>query len=394
MNGRILIVDDSQGDIVFITKLMKHSQFSFDSVSTAEECEAYLQEEIPMAVILDYILGSSNSLELIEKYHSMVPIILLTGMDDPEIGLNAVKKGAQDFLSKGSLNAELLEKSLNYAMERQILKNRVSNIEKMATIGRLSSGVAHEMNTPIQYVSDNIYFFEKEFKTLIGKLKEISDLSSNSDSGNLQESIQGILAEVDFDFLNSEVPDAVSQSLQGMAKLSKLVKALKNFAVEETNQLEKLNVNDIIQGVISSINAKNSAEMDIHFSAGEDIRSVLAEDRSMKQVIENILENSVYELKNNYTRQQQRGTINISTRQNPYSLEIKISDSGNGISEDVIGHIFEPFFTTKRFEGNLGQGLAVVHRIINEVFEGSIKASSPEGKGAEFIINIPNMKVG
>ena len=183
------------------------------------------------------------------------------------------------------------------------------------------------------------------------------------------------------------------QSLQGMGKLSKLVKALKNFAVTETSQIKKLNVNTVIQELIASVNSEFGEVLEVRFSPCEEINSVLAEENNLRQVIENILDNSVYELKSKYKNSQDRGFIDIATTQNSHSLEIKISDSGNGISEDVLEHIFEPFFTTKRYDDSLGQGLAVVHRLIHEVFEGSIKAYSQEGQGAEFVINIPNMKI-
>lgn len=393
MNGKILIVDDSPTDIAYIQGLMIESSFEFDSVNSCEQCEAYLEEEIPMAILLDFLLNNDDPFEIIEKYHSKIPIILLTGFVDSKVGLKAVKKGAQDFLYKDSLNAELLEKSLNYSMERQILKNRVSNIEKMATVGRLSSGVAHEMNTPIQYVSDNIYFLEKEFSSVLEKLQKISAVITDTENDNVREDINSVLAEIDFEFLKSEVPAAVVQSLQGMGKLSKLVKALKNFAVAETNQIKKLNVNTVIQELMTSVNSEFGEFLEVRFSPCEEINSVLAEENNLRQVIENILDNSVYELKSKYKNSQDRGFIDIATTQNSHSLEIKISDSGNGISEDVLEHIFEPFFTTKRYDDSLGQGLAVVHRLIHEVFEGSIKAYSQEGQGAEFVINIPNMKI-
>lgn len=369
---------------------MKNQSFDFDSVNTIKECEEYLQEYTPMAIILDYMLPDGDSLSIVDRHHSKIPIVLLTGMEDPNIGLLAVKKGAQDFLAKDGINAELLDKSLNYSMERQSLKTRVASTEKMATLGRMSSGVAHEMNTPIQYVSDNLYFLEKEFSSILMKLQKMFEKSETMNKEDFHESVKKELGEIDFDFLSSEIPDAVKQSLQGMEKLSKLVKALKSFAVNETTQIKKIDINQTIKSTISGISDNNEDFMKVRFKAGESLRSLLLEERNLKQVIANILDNSIYELKKKYKNTSELGLLEIETSQNEHALEIRISDTGNGIPEGVIGHVFDPFFTTKSFEGSLGQGLAIAHRLVHEVFGGTLKVNSQEGAGAEFVICIPN----
>lgn len=392
MNGKILIVDDSPTDTLFIKKIMRASTFEFDSVGTIYEAEEYLKENIPSAVILDYLLPDGDSMRVIDKFHNTLPIILLTGMEDPEIGLNAVKKGAQDFLTKGFINKDLLSKSLQYSMERQTLKKRVTSVEKMASLGRMSSGIAHEMNTPIQYVGDNLYFLEKEFTNILGKISQIKDLSSTSENEGFKESVNQVLAEIDFDFLNSEIPDAVKQSLHGMEKISKLVKALKSYATNETSETKKLDLNKILRLLLESISSQYSDFVEVDFQPDHSLKSFIAEERNLRQAFENILENSVYELKNQNTENQKTGLISVSTKQLDNSIEVRILDSGPGIAEDIIDHIFDPFFTTKSFAGSLGQGLAITHRLVHEVFSGTVKAFSQNGQGAEFVINLPNQQ--
>lgn len=393
VNGKILIVDDSRADIVFLTKIMKNSSFDFDSVDCIQACEEYLKENTPAAIILDYMLPDGDSLTIVDRFHSKIPIVLLTGMEDPNIGLLAVKKGAQDFLVKGNINAELLCKSLNYSIERQSLKTKVASTEKMATLGRMSSGIAHEMNTPIQYVSDNLYFLEKEFTGILGKLQKVTELRENADESLFKSQVSEVLSEIDFDFLNTEIPAAVKQSLQGMEKISKLVKALKNFAVNETTQTKKLDMNQVIHSLVSNVLKDYSDILDIDFEVNDSLRSVLAEERNLKQILGNILENSVYEIQKQYKSSQEKGRISIEADQKENVLEIRISDSGRGIPQDVIEHIFDPFFTTKSFEGSLGQGLAIAHRLVYESIGGALKVSSEEGSGAEFTLSLPNGKI-
>ena len=390
MNGKILIVDDSPADILLLTKLMKDSSFEFDSVSSIAECEKYLSENTPRAIILDYMLEDGESMCVVEKFQSSYPIILLTGMEDPEIGLTAVKSGAQDFLTKGHINKDLLHKSLQYSMERQTLKSRVSNAEKMATLGRMSSGIAHEMNTPIQYVSDNLYFLEKEFNGILAKMKAVTSVVQSAEDSTLKESLKNIYEDIDFQFLDDEIPDAVKQSLEGMEKISKLVKALKNYAAnEETSQTKKVDINDVLDHIIAQYSSKNSEILDFHFHPDLEIKPILAEERNLHQIFENIVINAVFELKSKFKGTGGKGYIKITTSQNEHAAEIRISDNGKGIPEDIIDHIFDPFYTTKSFSGNLGQGLAIVHRLIYEVLEGSIKVSSDPASGTEFIVSIP-----
>ena len=393
MNGKILIVDDSPSDTLFLKKIMSGSSFEFDSVGTILEAEEYLKDIIPSAVILDYLLPDGDSMRVIDQFHNTLPIILLTGMEDPEIGLDAVKRGAQDFLTKGFINKDLLNKSLKYSMERQTLKKRVTSVEKMASLGRMSSGIAHEMNTPIQYVGDNLYFLEKEFANIMGKISQINDLSKSSENGNFKESVAKVLEDLDFDFLNSEIPDAVKQSLHGLDKISKLVKALKSYATNETSETKKLDLNQILTQLLDKLSLRCSDFLEVDFQADHSLKSFIAEEQNLRQAFENILENSVYELKKQNTKNQKAGLIRVSTKQLENSIEIRILDSGPGIAEDIIDHIFDPFFTTKSFAGSLGQGLAVTHRVVHEVLSGTIKAASQDGQGAEVIINIPNQKL-
>lgn len=393
MNGKILIVDDSPADTLFLKKLMRDSDFEFDSTSTIKEAEEYLKESLPSAIILDYMLPDGDSMDIIDKYHNALPIVLLTGMEDPEIGLSAVKRGAQDFLTKGFINKDLLSKSLQYSMERQTLKKRVNSIEKMASLGRMSSGIAHEMNTPIQYVGDNLYFLEKEFSSIMDKVAKIRVLTNSSEASEFKDSVSQLLADIDFDFLNSEIPDAVKQSLHGMEKISKLVKALKSYATNETTETKKLDPNNILSQVIDSLTSRYSDFLVVDFKPEQNLKNFIAEERNLRQIFENILENSIFELKKQYESSQKTGLIEVSTKQMDKSIEIRISDSGPGIPEDIIEHVFDPFFTTKSFAGSLGQGLAIVHRLVHEVFSGTIKAISPVNQGAEFIINIPNQQI-
>lgn len=393
LNGKILIIDDSPSDTLFLKKLMSTSSFEFDSVSSISAAEEYLKEEVPQAIILDYMLPDGDSLTIIDRFHSTSPILLLTGMEDPEIGLSAVKRGAQDFLTKGFINKDLLSKSLKYSIERQSLKNRVSSVEKMASLGRMSSGMAHEMNTPIQYIGDNLYFLEKECSGMIGKLNQIRTLLEDAEDSAFKDAVSQLMADVDLEFLESEIPDAVKQSLQGIEKISKLVKALKNYASNETSETKKLDINELIKESAGKYSASFANVLTINFIADENLNSIIAEERHLRQILESILENAAFELNRKFEKTQEKGEIFISTEQKDLSIEIRIKDSGDGVPEHILDHIFDPFFTTKSFNGGLGQGLAIVDRLVHEALQGTIKVLSDDGQGAEFIIYIPDQQL-
>jgi len=218
-------------------------------------------------------------------------------------------------------------------------------------------------------------------------------LTNSSEASEFKDSVSQLLADIDFDFLNSEIPDAVKQSLHGMEKISKLVKALKSYATNETTETKKLDPNNILSQVIDSLTSRYSDFLVVDFKPEQNLKNFIAEERNLRQIFENILENSIFELKKQYESSQKTGLIEVSTKQMDKSIEIRISDSGPGIPEDIIEHVFDPFFTTKSFAGSLGQGLAIVHRLVHEVFSGTIKAISPVNQGAEFIINIPNQQI-
>ncbi len=267
------------------------------------------------------------------------------------------------------------------------------NAQKLEAIGGLAAGIAHEINTPIQYVSDNTRFIETSFSGLL----EVA-----SAAASLVETVQDIGAaaghvekfreaadEADIEFLSEEVPQALADSLNGIEQVAQIVRALKSFAHPGSDDKAPVDLNEIITtiGAVSRSEWKYAANLDLDGLDPElPLVPVLA--GPLKQVILNIVVNAAHAIEPVQEQTGDKGTIRITTGLDGDHAEIAISDTGAGMPEEIRDRIFEPFFTTKGVGKGSGQGLAIARSIIGK-HGGSLTFDSEIGKGTTFHIRLP-----
>ena len=264
--------------------------------------------------------------------------------------------------------------------------------EKLASVGQLAAGIAHEINTPIQFVGDNTRFLKEAFGELIDLVSIYEELASTVEDGsvNLQlvKKVHMLSNEVEVDYLSEEIPNAIEQSLDGVDRISKIVRSMKDFSHPGSDNMESINLNHSIESTInvSRNEWKYVAEMVTDFD--ENLTAVLCYPGELNQVILNMIVNAAHAITDARDENDPLGTIKISTRSKGNSVEIRITDSGSGMTEEVRKHIFEPFFTTKGVGKGTGQGLAIAYSVIDK-HKGNVTVESELGKGTTFIINIP-----
>ena len=278
--------------------------------------------------------------------------------------------------------------------KRKNLELKLAQAQKMEAVGELSSGIAHEINTPAQYITDNIYFLKDSFPKLINilnKYNELIDLmDSRNKNKNISADIKKIKADDDFDFIIDEIPKAISQSLEGLSRVTTIVKSMKNFAYPVSETKIFININDAIEDTIniSRNEWKYVAEIVTHFD--ESLPLIPCFPGELNQVLLIVIINATDALKEKYGEsQKQKGIIEISTGIDGERAVITVKDSGTGIPEEIITKIFDPFFTTKRAGKGTGQGLAIAYDIIVNKHSGTINFISNDGKGAVCVIKIP-----
>jgi PAS domain S-box-containing protein len=283
----------------------------------------------------------------------------------------------------------------NDVTHRKILESQLVQAQKLESIGQLAAGIAHEINTPAQYVGDNARFLQEAHRDLEGVHDLYDQLLTELKSGNptedLVRKIEAVAEEVDLEYIRQEAPKAVQQSLDGIGRISTIVRAMKDFSHPGTEVKTNIDLNKAIESTITVARHewKYVAEMVTDFDPGLPLVPCLPAE--INQVILNIIINAGHAvadaLKQNGS--DQKGTITIGTRALGEHAEIRISDTGTGIPENIRSKIFDPFFTTKEVGKGTGQGLAISHSVVVDKHGGTITFDSEVGKGASFVIRLP-----
>ena len=278
--------------------------------------------------------------------------------------------------------------------EQKNLESQLSQAQKLESIGQLAAGIAHEINTPTQYVGDNTRFLDDSFADLIKVFRKYSELLSASKVGTvtpeLMSEVEAAIEEADVDYLLEEIPKAIQQSLAGVERVARIVRAMKEFSHPGGDEKTGTDINRAIESTVTV--ARNEwkyvADMVTDFDTGLPLVPCLPGD--FNQVILNLVINASHAIADVVgDGAGGKGTITVRTRRDGDWAEIRISDTGTGIPEEFRSRIFDPFFTTKEVGKGTGQGLAISHNVIVEKHKGTLGFETEVGKGTTFIIRLP-----
>ena len=283
--------------------------------------------------------------------------------------------------------------------ERKQLQEQLLQAQKLESVGQLASGIAHEINTPIQYIGDNVRFMKDAFQDLRSLLEKyerlllaahVNALSRDTIQAAEMEAAERAVKSVDIGYLLDEIPKAIDQTLEGVSRVSTIVGAMKEFSHPDTKEKIPLDLNHAINSTITV--ARNEwkyvADMKTEFDPSLPLVSCLPGE--FNQVILNLIVNAAHAIADVVKKGGlEKGVITVQTRNCPEWIEIRIQDSGTGIPPKVQSRIFDPFFTTKIIGKGTGQGLAIARSVIVDKHGGSIHFETEEGKGTTFIIRLP-----
>jgi PAS domain S-box-containing protein len=278
--------------------------------------------------------------------------------------------------------------------ERKILENRLSQAQKLESIGSLAAGIAHEINTPIQYIGDNTLFLQSGFNNMLQLIntfeQTISAMKTDSlDSDQIAIAIN-IGKQLDLDYLRTEIPIAIQQSLEGIQRVSEIVMAMKDFSHPGVKRKTAIDLNKAIENTLAVARNEWKYVSEIKTNLDPDLPLVLCQAGEINQVFLNILVNAAQAIGERIDRDSsQKGLITISTSQANNYVEVRISDTGKGIPDEIGNRIFEPFFTTKDVGKGTGQGLAIAYDVVTVKHKGNLTYENNIDGGATFIIRLP-----
>lgn len=303
------------------------------------------------------------------------------------------RKGFRDCLTDDCAESFIAAR-LKHARHLQQSDHRLTQAQKLESIGELAAGIAHEINTPIQYVGDNTRFVQEACGDLTAVLQccqsLISAAASGGDMSKATQSLRTSMDDADVEYLIEEIPSAITQTLEGVDRVSKIVRAMKDFAHPGVSEMTLTDLSHSINNTVMVARNEWKYAADLVTDFDPNLPPVPCLPGEMNQVLLNMIVNASHAISDALgDSPQTKGTITISTRiSSPYA-EIRVSDTGSGISPENVERIFNPFFTTKAAGKGTGQGLAIAQSVIVEKHGGTIKVESELGKGTTFVIRIP-----
>jgi len=280
------------------------------------------------------------------------------------------------------------------ALEHQELELEMNQARKLEAVGSLAAGIAHEINTPIQFVGDNTNFIADSFKSLMSLIESYDSLwqeaSAGGDLASLDSKRVKAEEDTDLEYLRGEIPSAVEQTLDGVQRVTKIVRAMKDFAHSDQGEKFVSDVNDMLLSCLTVSQNELKYVAEVETDLDPQLPDIECYRDDMNQVFLNLLINAAHTIADVVgDASAGKGIITVSTERDDDNVIIKISDTGKGIPQSIQDRIFDPFFSTKDVGKGSGQGLAISRKIVMEKHQGKLYFETEEGKGTTFIIRLP-----
>jgi PAS domain S-box-containing protein len=261
--------------------------------------------------------------------------------------------------------------------ERKAVDQKLMAMDRHESIGRLAAGLAHEINTPIQYLSDSVRFIDEGVHELLEWLeKPASGAERPSDS------------EEDIEYLRQELPSALKRVADGLKRIAEVVRSIKDFARADVGEMAAVDINQSIKSTLVVARSEYQAVAEIQTDLGE-LPAVICHGGQINIVVLNLLVNAAHAIADVCKGSNERGLITVRTRAEGDNVVISVSDTGSGIREEIRHRIFDPFFTTKEVGRGSGQGLTMARNVVVQVHGGTLDFATESGKGTTFEIRLP-----
>ena len=385
---KILLVDDEKDilDALYDTFIDKYEVYTANSASEAIKI---LNAHSIDLIISDQRMPETTGVELfaqVEESHPNVGKVLLTGYSDLQSVVDAINKGSIDrYVTKPwqegqvvSIVLEVLNARLKQAIEeRKRVESQLVQNAKMASLGELVAGIAHELNNPLGFIYANMGNLKKFSRKLLDLLEAYDALDLPEAA---REEIEERKKAVNYDYLQTRITEMIERTSVGAERMKKIIQDLKSFSRLDASEYAEADLNEAIETTLGIMfhEYKNRIEIIKEFGTLPPIECYIAK---LNQVFMNLLVNACHAITD-------KGEIRIKTGTENGSVKIEISDTGGGIPENVMDKIFDPFYTTKPVGKGTGLGLSISHGIIKQ-HHGEIYAQSDPGEGTTFTIKIP-----
>ncbi|MBI4783146.1 MAG: hybrid sensor histidine kinase/response regulator [Oscillatoriophycideae cyanobacterium NC_groundwater_1537_Pr4_S-0.65um_50_18] len=420
----ILVVDDTPANLEVVAEALDNAGFEVAIATDGERAIKQATLSQPDLILLDVMMPGINGFETCRRLKTApatcdIPVIFMTALSDTTDKVTGFSLGAVDYVTKPFQEAELiarvttqlklrhLHQTLELQVEQrtaeladalqQVQQSQVQLVqsEKMAVLGQLVAGVAHEINNPVNFIHGNITHVQTYIEDLLTFMQLYQQHSAHS-----APELQNAAADLDLEFIQQDLPKTLASMKMGTQRICEIVRSLRNFSRLDEADYKAVDIHEGIESTLLILqhrfkNKPESPEIRVIREYGQ-LPPVECYAGSLNQVFMNILANAIDALEELSTKHAypenkiHAGQITIRTSaMNSQWVQIAIADNGSGISKETQQRIFDPFFTTKPIGKGTGMGLSISYQIITEKHRGKLICSSSPEKGTEFIIQIP-----
>jgi two-component system NtrC family sensor kinase len=401
---KILIADDDPESLKILGGLLQVYHCNYEIASNGIECIEKAKTYCPDLILLDVMMPKMDGIETCKKLKddpetATIPVIMLTGSTDRGLRLNGLSVGANDYLPKPVDMAELMIKARNLlqlknfgdiigqrGIELEKANARLFQQEKLASLGQLAAGVAHEINNPLAFITSNLGSLQKHMQRLLNFMEiqsKAMEAVSNCAEGKRRAILQQLRKDERFlkiEYVIKDIKKLINESLDGAIRVKWIVQDLRNFCRADDNEFKLADINVELEGAINIVSNELKYKATAKKEYGQ-IPLTKCNAGRLGQVFMNLLINAAQAIET-------RGEIIIKSWHAEGSIYVSISDTGCGIPEEISPRIFEPFFTTKEVGKGTGLGLSVAYDILKK-HNGNITVESERGKGTTFTVKIP-----
>jgi len=403
----VLVVDDEVLVCQLLQRILQGEGIPCTSVNSGEKALEYLKKNACHLMLLDIRMDGMSGFDLLQKTQEQWPdtqVVMCSGVDQRDVILTALEAGAIGYVVKpfqpidvlisvkNALRIARLEQE-NRAQRRQLEQDlsqcslelhesyrRMVQQERLASLGQLAAGVAHEVNNPTGYIASNLGSLSKYLKRIIAFHETAASAIDASSDNQLRSELRTLRARLKIDQIMADLDELIKDSIEGTERIRRIVMGLKKFSRKEAEEPQAIDVNKLLEETLNLCwnELKYKTEVVRRFSA---LPQVWGMPQKLSQVFLNLLVNAAQSI-------EKQGTITITTQQRGDHIQIAIADTGCGIAQEHLDKIFEPFYTTKLETGGTGLGLSILQEIIGQ-HQGQIQVQSKPGSGSTFTLTLP-----
>jgi len=419
-NPAILIVDDNPANLQVLGSFLRAAEYRVAAATSGVQALDYLNGQPVELILLDIMMPEMNGFEVCRKLKDNqathhIPVLFITALNEAEDKIRGFEVGGEDYITKPFNREEVLarvgvvlerlriehelaeakehleEKVTERTMELQEMHSAMIVQEKMATVGLLAAGIAHELNNPINFVRTNFAALNDYFRDLsrvLSRYREWAAAAPGADSGEALAAIHQLEKELRLDLLMEDIPVLFAESEQGFHRIGKIIQSMRNFSrVDRSGELSWCDINSGIEDTL--VIARNEYKYHVDITKKlESATEIHCHPEQLNQVFLNLIVNSAQAIADN-SEQQEPGKIQISTWDEPNQVVCEIRDNGPGIPAGIRERIFDPFFTTKDPGKGTGLGLSISYDIVVHRHHGELQVESPADGGTIFRLRLP-----